>query len=285
MSNNPISESKLQEYYEVALDLVKKCGPLLMEGYSKPKTDYVVKADFYDLVTVYDKQIEDTLIEGLQKAFPESLIIGEEESAAAHRQAELTDAPTWIIDPIDGTTNFIHRIPHCCISVGLAINKELVVGIIYNPPANELFSAWKGHGAYLNGKPIHTSKVTKISQAVVAYEISLIHAGAVRDKHLKRVYKMGSNATATRSFGSAALALCYVATGQCDAYHVEDLKPWDIAAGAVILTEAGGNIYHTKGGKFDVMKPDLVCAATEELTKAVIQLIEEANQITEYTFK
>ncbi|XP_060658031.1 uncharacterized protein LOC132792617 [Drosophila nasuta] len=285
MSNNPISESKLQEYYEVALDLVKKCGPLLMEGYSKPKTDYVVKSDFYDLLTVYDKQIEDTLIEGLQKAFPESLIIGEEESAAAHRQAELTDAPTWIIDPIDGTTNFIHRIPHCCISVGLAINKELVVGIIYNPPANELFSAWKGHGAYLNENPIHTSKVTKIKQAIIAYEITLISAAFVRDKNMKRIYKLGSNATATRSFGSAALDAAYVAVGQCDVFHVEDLKPWDIAAGAVILTEAGGSIYHTKGGKFDIMQSYLICGATEELTQEAIKLIEEADQITEYTFK
>ncbi|EDW70036.1 uncharacterized protein [Drosophila virilis] len=285
MSNNTISEAKLKEYYEVALDLVQKCGPMLMEGYRKPKADFTVKADFYDLVTVYDKQIEDALTAGLQTAFPESLIIGEEESAATERQAVLTDAPTWIIDPIDGTTNFVHRIPHCCISVGLTINKELVVGIIYNPPANELFSAWKGHGAYLNGQRIHTSKVTTIKQAVVAYEISLIHAAAVRDKNVKRLYKLGSNATATRSFGSGALALCYVATGQCDTYHVEDLKPWDIAAGAVILTEAGGTIYHTKGGKFNVMKPDLVCASTDELAKNVMSLIEEADQITEYTFK
>ncbi|XP_017841869.2 inositol monophosphatase 2 [Drosophila busckii] len=280
-----VSEAKLKEYYEVALKLVEKCGPLFMEGYSKPKADYVVKSDFYDLVTVYDKQIEDTLIQGLTSAFPESLIIGEEESATSERQAELTDAPTWIIDPIDGTTNFVHRIPHCCISVGLAIKKELVVGIIYNPPANELFSAWQGHGAYLNGQRISTSKKTTIRQAVVAYEISLIHAARVRDKNIKRIYKLGSNATCTRSFGSAALALCYVATAQCDVYHVEDLKPWDIAAGAVILREAGGTLCHTYGGKFDVMKPDLVCAATEELCKNAISLIEEANQITEYTFK
>jgi len=164
--SSPVSESKLKEYYDVAMKLVLKCGPLMQEGYQKPKTDYKVKADFYDLVTVYDKQIEDILTEGLVAAFPESLIIGEEESAASHRQAELTDAPTWIIDPIDGTTNFIHRIPHCCISVGLAINKELVVGIIYNPPANELFSAYKGHGAYLNGQPIHTSKVTTVRECL-----------------------------------------------------------------------------------------------------------------------
>ncbi|EDW34730.1 GL12744 [Drosophila persimilis] len=258
MSNPPVSETKLKEYYDVALKLVLKCGPLMQEGYQKAKTDFKVKSDFYDLVTVYDKQIEDILTEGLSAAFPESRIIGEEESAASQRQAELTDAPTWIIDPIDGTTNFIHRIPHCCISVGLAINKELVVGVIYNPPIN---------------------------QAVIAYEISLIHAAAVRDKNIKRLYKLASNATGTRCFGSAALTLCYVATGQCDAYHVEDLKPWDIAAGAIILTEAGGTVCHTNGGKFDVMKPDCVCASTEELAQNVISLIEEANQIKSYTFK
>ncbi|XP_020815740.1 inositol monophosphatase 2 [Drosophila serrata] len=283
--SSTVSESKLKEYYDVAMKLVLKCGPLMLEGYHKAKNDYEVKKDFYDLVTVYDKQIEDILTEGLVAAFPDSLIIGEEESAASKRQAELTDAPTWIIDPIDGTTNFIHRIPHCCISVGLAVNKELVVGIIYNPPANELFSAYKGHGAYLNGQPIQTSKATTINQAVIAYEISLIHAAAVRDKNIKRLYKLASNATGTRCFGSAALTLCYVATGQCDVYHVEDLKPWDIAAGAIILTEAGGTICHTNGSKFDVMKPDCVCASTPELAKNVISLIEEANQITEYTFK
>ncbi|XP_030387343.1 inositol monophosphatase 2-like [Scaptodrosophila lebanonensis] len=280
-----VSEAQLKSYYEVAVDLVKKCGPLMLEGYQKGQTDFKVKADFYDLVTVYDKQIEDKLTKGLLSAFPESLIIGEEESAATKRLPELTDAPTWIIDPIDGTTNFIRRIPHCCISVGLAINKELVVGVVYNPPADELFTAWKGHGAFLNGQPINVSKVSKINQAVIAYEISLIHAPSVRDKNIKRIYKLASNATGTRCFGSAALTLCYVATGQVDVYHIEDLKPWDLAGGAVILREAGGVVCHTNGGEFDIMKPNCVCTSTKELSKEVISLIDEANQIMEYTFK
>lgn len=107
----------------------------------------------------------------------------------------------------------------------------------------------------------------------------------MRDK--EREWKKYSNFAlySTRSFGSGALALCYVATGQCDAYHIDDLQPWDIAAGAVILKEAGGSIYHTKGGKFNIMKPDLACAGTEELAKNVISLIAEADKITEYTFK
>ncbi|XP_017053253.1 inositol monophosphatase 2 [Drosophila ficusphila] len=279
-----ISEEKLREYYQVSLDLVKKCGPLFLEGFQKPKTDYEVKSAFYDLVTVYDRQIEATLAEGLLKAFPESKIIGEEALADAKTQPELTDDPTWIIDPIDGTNNYVRKIPHCCISVGLSINKELVVGIVYNPPANELYSAWQGHGAFLNGQLIQTSNIKVINQAVVGYEISLIVVSKGRDKNVKRLYKLASNATGTRSFGCAALTLCYIAAERCDAYHVENLKPWDLAGGTVILREAGGKVYHTSGSRFDVMKPDCVCTCTEELAKNVIELIEEADRISGYTF-
>ncbi|EDW41647.1 inositol monophosphatase 2 [Drosophila sechellia] len=280
-----ISEAQLEEYYQVSVELVRKCGTLFLEGFQKPKTDYEVKSAFYDLVTVYDKQIEATLTDGLLKAFPESKIIGEEAMANAKTPPELTDAPTWIIDPIDGTNNYVRKIPHCCISVGLAINKELVLGIVYNPSANELYSAWQGHGAFLNGQPIEVSNAKKINQALVCYEVSLIVVSKGRDKNVKRLYKLASSATGTRSFGCAALTLCYIAAGRCDAYHVENLKPWDLAGGAVILREAGGRVYHTSGARFDVMKPDCVCTSSEELANNVIQLIEAADEISGYTFK
>ncbi|XP_075163396.1 uncharacterized protein LOC142236030 [Haematobia irritans] len=281
----PLAEEQLKKYYDVAINLVTKCGHLMREGYNKTESNFQVKSAFYDLVTVYDKQIEEILINGFQNEFPESKIIGEEESAAKNFTATLTDDPTWIIDPIDGTTNFINKIPLCCISVGLAINKELVVGIVYNPIMNEMFSARKGHGAYLNGEPIHVSKVTSISNAVVGLEVSLIHVAAVRDKNVKRLCKLASNATGTRGIGCAALTLCYVASGRFQCFHVEDLQPWDIAGGAVILTEAGGVIRHTSGMTFNIMKPDLICACTEDLLKDMQKLIEEADQIKEYEIK
>ena len=158
-----ITEEKLKTYYDFALKLVYDCAPIMLEGFAKVKRDFKVKSAFFDLVTVYDKQIEDKIIASLQSEFPESLFIGEEESAESHREAELTDAPTWIIDPIDGTTNFIKKIPHCCISVGLAINKELVLGIVYNPICNEMYSAYKGHGAYLNDARIYVTNCTSVS--------------------------------------------------------------------------------------------------------------------------
>lgn len=155
-------ETKIKEYYDVALDLITKCGPIFMEGYNKAKKEVMVKDAFFDFVTVYDQQIEEKLTEGLLKAFPESVFIGEETLAGKKKLPDLTDAPTWIIDPIDGTTNYIHRLPYCGISVALTIDKELEIGIIYNPVANELFSTRKGHGAFLNGEPIQVTAATEV---------------------------------------------------------------------------------------------------------------------------
>nr|XP_014100478.2 inositol monophosphatase 3 [Bactrocera oleae] len=282
---NKSDDTKIRNYYNVALELVMKCGPLLREGYSVADVDFKQKTAAYDLATVYDKQVEDILFEGLQTAFPESKFIGEESVSESGKVPELTDAPTWIIDPIDGTTNFIHRIPHWCISVGLAINRELVVGIVYNPIANEMYSAWKGHGAYLNGKRIHVRKCTEMNDAVLAYEVCIICEASLRDKYVKRLSKLAAVSTGTRCMGSAALTLCYLASGCFDCYHVEDLQPWDIAGGAVILREAGGVLYHSKGGEFNIMKPDLTAAATPELVKIIVGLIEEADALTDFTFK
>lgn len=157
-----MSNEDIERYYQHAYDLVLSAGHIFREG-SIGKKNVVTKTAFYDQVTEYDSRIEDMLFKGLAAKFPDHKFIGEETAAAEDKIPELTDAPTWIIDPIDGTTNFIKKIPHCCISVGLAVNKELVVGIIYNPIANELFTARKGHGAYLNGERIHVSGVDQVS--------------------------------------------------------------------------------------------------------------------------
>lgn len=121
-----------------------------------PVITVLTKTSNTDLVTETDQAVEKLLIEGLSKAFPSHKFIGEE-SAAAGQKYTLTDAPTWIIDPIDGTTNFVHRIPLVAICLGLTINKEPVIGIVYNPITNEIFSAIKGRGAFKNGFPIHVS--------------------------------------------------------------------------------------------------------------------------------
>ncbi|XP_030387346.1 inositol monophosphatase ttx-7-like [Scaptodrosophila lebanonensis] len=272
---NKITEEQLKAYHNVALQLVVKCGPIFREGYNRTGQNVVVKDDF---VTAYGRQIAEILAQGLKDAFPESIIIEQ-------GRVEITDAPTWFIDPIDGKTNYIHGLALCAISVGLSIGKQLVSGIVFNPVTNELFSAWKGHGAYLNGQPIHVTKTSKISDAIVGHEITLINAEAFRDKNVKRGYKLAAVASCTRCFGSAAISLTYLAKGSLDVYQIDDLEPWNVAAGVLILQEAGGVIYNSNGGDFDIIKPNFVCAATKELAQEVLQLIQEADQITDYTFK
>ncbi|XP_030387347.1 inositol monophosphatase 2-like [Scaptodrosophila lebanonensis] len=156
------TEKELKTYYDVALEQVNKCGQIFMEGYRKSKLDAKVKDAYWDFVTVYDVQIEQTLCQSLKAAFPESIFIGEEETSSTKNKMKLTDAPTWILDPIDGTTNFMHKLPFSAISLALTINKQLVMGVVYNPAANELYSAWKANGAYLNGQRIHVSGARKV---------------------------------------------------------------------------------------------------------------------------
>lgn len=139
------------------------------------------------MVTAYDREVEEILIKKLKKQYPSHKFIGEEESSAKHRVSELTNDPTWIIDPIDGTANFVRQFPLSCVSIGLTINKEIVLGIIYNPFLKELYTAIKGQGAYLNGKQIWTSKQTNIEKSVFNYELSLARSENYRDLYLYRL--------------------------------------------------------------------------------------------------
>lgn len=128
-----------------------------------------LKSGDIDLVTETDQQVEKLLIAGLSKQFPNHKFIGEE-SVAGGSRCDLTNAPTWIIDPIDGTMNFVHTFPHCCISIGLFIEQKPTIGIVYNPNLEQLFTAIKGRGAFLNGKKIHVSGQKELSKAMVCYE-------------------------------------------------------------------------------------------------------------------
>lgn len=201
--------------------------------------------------------------------------IAEETSAREHKTPDLTDAPTWIIDPIDGTCNFVHGIPITAISIAMVHQKEIVIGIIYNGVTKELFSARKGNGAHLNGFPIHVSEVKKIQNSVVGHEISLAGIKELREKNMKRMDNVVAKCQGVRAFGCAAMSLAYVAQGTMDAYHIDDMRPWDMAAGVLLVREAGGVVYAPDGGEFDVMRPDTVAASTEELCRELIELFKK----------
>lgn len=154
----------------------------------------------------------------------------------------MTKERTFIIDPIDGTTNFVSRFPFCCVSIGLAINQVVVVGVVYNPIMNELFTAIKGQGAKLNGEPLHVRENTDLQMAVVATGFPYQRDDATLDHVLGNVKTVLQHCRAVRRAGSAALDICYVARGVFDIYYEAGVHAWDVAAGSLIVQEAGGHV-------------------------------------------
>ncbi|KAI6178741.1 Inositol-1-monophosphatase [Aphelenchoides besseyi] len=239
------------EFFRYALELTKRAGRLVKDAFAQPVSNVETKASPTDLVTDTDKAVEDLLIQNLQKKFPDHQFIGEE-SVAAGKRSPFTDAPTWIIDPIDGTTNFVHRIPFIAICVGLTIKKQLRAGIVFNPISNELWTAQAGRGALKNGFPIRTSTVEKLNQAVITQSLgvhNIVEKGQPwLDTALENCRKtVGNGVHGHRAFGSAAINMVYVAQGAVDAYVEYGIHSWDIAASTLILQEAGGCVIDPTG--------------------------------------
>ncbi|RLU19635.1 hypothetical protein DMN91_008192 [Ooceraea biroi] len=203
--------------------------------------------------------------------------IGEETASYCNCLPTLTDAPTWIIDPIDGTTNFVHSFPHTCVSIALAVNKELQIGIVYNPILEQLFTARRGHGVFFNEKPITSSNVEELEQSLLCLEASYATIENIRDIILGRLEAFVSIAHGIRTMGSAALTLCHVAMGAVEGYHSDNLMPWDVAAGVLIVREAGGVVIDTNGGEFNIMSPKLVAVGNSTLAKELVKLIKYAD--------
>ncbi|XP_018328562.1 inositol monophosphatase 2 [Agrilus planipennis] len=261
-------------YFETAIRLVKDAGKILLSA----KKIHVEEKEPGDLVTEFDRKIEEVLINELKKKFPSHKFIGEEESFTKNKINDLTDDPTWIVDPIDGTSNFVRKIPITCISVGLVIKRERIIGIVYNPFHGELYTAIRGEGAYLNGQRIHTSKKEDISRACFNYELSLAKAEIYRAMYLTRLKYLIGEVEGIRSMGSAAMGLCYVARGYTDAYQCDGLYPWDAAAGVLIVEEAGGYVCEPTGMEFDLMKPDMLACATEKLARQFLKIEKKADE-------
>ena len=201
----------------------------------------VMKKGDIDLVTEADLQSEKTILDIIGRHFPRDRIIAEE----GGEQGQLPDR-VWLIDPLDGTTNFTHNFPFFAISIALEVEKKLVVGVVFNPATNEYFEAVTGKGSYLNDKPIRVSQTERLGDALLATGFPYdIHEKP--DVVLKRFKRMVVRAQGIRRPGSAAVDLCYVAAGIFDGFWEEGLKPWDTAAGILIVEEAGGCVSTYEG--------------------------------------
>ncbi|CAD5208473.1 unnamed protein product [Bursaphelenchus xylophilus] len=266
-----------EEYLQFALEVVKQAGHLVKTAFSTPESNVETKASATDLVTETDKAVEELLIKSISEKYPDHQFIGEE-SVAAGKRSPWTDAPTWIIDPIDGTTNFVHRIPFIAICVGLTINKEIRGGIVYNPITDELFTALKGRGALKNGFPIHVSKTTEFNKAVICTSLgihNIVEKGqqwleTALDNHRKSVQ---NGVRGHRAFGSAAINMVYVAQGSVDAYVEYGIHSWDIAAAAIIVSEAGGVLIDPTGTSFNLMSRKVLCGASEPLVQEISKIL------------
>ncbi|KAF7279001.1 hypothetical protein GWI33_007727 [Rhynchophorus ferrugineus] len=266
-----------QECMDFVLPVVLKLGENLAKTDLKTM-EIETKSSITDLVTVHDRNIEDALKGKLIEKYPTHRFIGEEDSSIKRHVSELTDLPTWIIDPIDGTTNFVKGMPIIGISVALVVDKEPELGIIYNPYANELFTAIRGNGAYFNEKRITTSGVTDIQRSVLNMELSFVTSKRFRNLYLTRFAHFAHKTTGVRSYGSAAMGLCYLACGRIDAYQADGLCSWDVAAGVLIVQEAGGYVVDSKGGELDLMKPNILATATKELGTQYLEEIRQADE-------
>ncbi|XP_031130485.1 inositol monophosphatase 3 isoform X2 [Ipomoea triloba] len=264
----------VEEFLAVAVDAAKQAGEVIRNGFYQTK--HVEHKGTVDLVTETDKACEDLIFNHLKKHFPSHKFIGEETTAACGA-SELTDEPTWIVDPLDGTTNFVHGFPFVCVSIGLTVGKIPTVGVVYNPIMNELFTGVHGKGAFLNGNPIKVSSQSELVKSLLATE-----AGTKRDKLnldacTNKINALLAKVRSIRMSGSCALNLCGIACGRLDLFYELGFGgPWDVAGGAVIVKEAGGVLFDPSGKDFDITAQRV--AASNPLVKdAFIEALQKAE--------
>ncbi|KAL7088540.1 hypothetical protein ACP275_13G133100 [Erythranthe tilingii] len=267
-------KGSVEDFLAMAVDAAKKAGEIIRSGFYEIKR--VEHKGQVDLVTETDKACEELIFNFLKLHYPDHKFIGEE-TTAAFGATELTDEPTWIVDPLDGTTNFVHGFPFVCVSIGLTIGKVPTVGVVYNPIMDELFTAVRGKGAFLNGKPIRASSQDELMTSLLATEAGTKRDKSTLDASTNRINNLLFKVRSLRMSGSCALNLCGVACGRLDLfYEVGFGGPWDIAAGALIVTEAGGLVFDPSGGAFDIIA-QRVAASNSFLKDAFVAALQESE--------
>ncbi len=255
----------MDNIFKLGKKIIEEASIFVLKNYNKiRKISY--KKGAFNLVTNVDQEVEDFIIKKITSKYPNHSIIAEE--TGSHKK---DPKYKWFIDPIDGTTNFAHGYPFFCISIGFSVNDELTFGLIKNPVTNELYSAFIKRGAQLNGKQISVSKTKKLHD-------SLLVTGFPYDKKAKiSNFNNFKNITlishGVRRDGAAALDLCYVASGRVDGFWEMKLSPWDVAAGVLILQEAGGKVTDYNGNKFDIFS-NKIAATNGFIHKELLKHLE-----------
>lgn len=248
------------------IKIIKKAGKILKKGYYSNK-DVTFKAK-KDLVTKYDVAVENYLKEKFTKKFKEFNIIAEESDNA---NVEFNNS--IIIDPIDGTTNFVNGVPHTAISVGVYKDKKPYLAIVYNPILDELYEAKIGKGAFLNGKELKVSVEADLQKALLATGFPYTSGSSEDDLNnvVKKIKDILPLCQDLRRLGSASIDLCLVARGTFEGYYEMNLKPWDVSAGVLILSEAGGKITNINGGEYNLFEDKYIVATNGKIHDELIK--------------
>lgn len=282
--NQPLSSDRSRDgasldaesWLEVAVAAARAGAKELMERRDSRR---VSEKGPRDLVTDADLASQTVIRTHLAKTFPGHAFVGEEEGEndppTAVAQGEPGAPPCWIVDPLDGTVNYVHRLQSFAVSIGCYANGAMRVGVVYDPVREEMFTATAGGGAFLNGQPIEPSECTAADEALVACSFA---AGAQRDSaEVARFLAALENCRSLRRLGSCALNLCYVASGCLDGYWAASVKSWDAAAGALIAAEAGACVKRVDGAPFDVWHPQFAAFATEKLHRQMVAILAVDN--------
>lgn len=264
-------------FVEVACDAAERAGQILLDWRHRFKAQ---EKGPRDLVTEADLAAQEAIRATIAKAFPAHDFLGEEDAAKRKSQGlppipERQSDFRWIVDPLDGTTNYVHRLPGYAVSIALQIGNELELGVIFDPLGKECYVAERGKGATRNGERLQASGCTDLGQALVAVSFS---AHVTRESlEIRRFTELLLASQSIRRMGSAALNLCHVAAGQLDAYVATSIHAWDVAAGLVILQEAGGYAASLTGGPLSLERPEMLAGSTKPLVDAMVAVIQGAD--------
>ncbi|MBC7541762.1 MAG: inositol monophosphatase [Candidatus Sericytochromatia bacterium] len=260
----------MQIVRDVACETALAAGEVLREGYGQIH-EVTLKGATNNLVTEIDRRSEDLIMSRIGRVFPEHAFLGEE-TGAGGRQSPWR----WIIDPLDGTTNYAHHYPCFCVSIGLAYEDEPVVGVVYQPLLNELFVAVKSQGATLNNRAIHVSGVDTLASGMLATGFPY-NLQAFPDAPIAAFESFVRQAQAVRRDGSAAIDLAYVAAGRYDGFWESGLAAWDTAAGVLLVTEAGGRVSDYADAPYTLGGPT-IAASNGGIHPAIIAVLQAASR-------
>ncbi len=252
-----------------AIETTREAGQILLEKFGR-KIKISKKADI-DLVTEADLASEKFIVEKIRSYYPKHSILAEESGETNIAVVEGESRWKWIIDPLDGTTNYAHGYPCFCVTLAIEHNGEIVVGVTFDPTRNEMFAAEKGKGATLNNREIHVSETEKLSESLVV--TGFPYNFKEKENFAKHLTDFLLKSRGLRRDGSAAIDLAYVACGRFDGFWEEGLNPWDIAAGTLLIEEAGGKVTDYKGAKFSIYTQPF-CASNGLIHSEMLQILQ-----------